>query len=146
MNIMSKIFFADFSEFKEMISYIKEGLMTLNFNDETVNTAHIICDEFITNIIKNAYESDLSDTYSINGANFQKPLKISYSKTEDLKNLSIQLTDWGRPFNPLEYPDDLKDEQTHGGFGIHIAKNLADSIKYQREKGKNILTLFITQK
>ncbi|MGV8124224.1 MAG: ATP-binding protein [Candidatus Xenobiia bacterium LiM19] len=138
---MSRIFTADFSQFRDIISYIREGLLSSGCDDDVVNTAHVICDEFITNIIKNAYHRDVSDTHCIDGTVYAKPLNISYAKT--LNQLSIELTDWGAPFNPLEYSGESSDEETHGGCGIHIARNLADSISYAREADKNILTFFI---
>ncbi|GEM_PF-1325753 len=152
---MSRIFTADLSQFNDIISYIREGLLSLGCDAETVNTAHVICDEFITNIIKNAYHDDVSDTHCIDGASYERPLKISYART--LNQLSIELTDWGLPFNPLEYSNDSSvekaqgddenaqrgDDQAHGGYGIDIAKNLADSITYDREPDRNILTFFI---
>lgn len=138
---MSRIFNAEFSEFKEIISYIKDRLISLNLNDETVNTAHIICDEFVTNVIKNAYQKDASDTYCIDGIYYKKPLRIKLDKT--LNRLSIELSDWGCPFNPLEHDDDISEKESGGGFGIHIAKNLADFIEYERKGDRNILTLYI---
>lgn len=138
---MNRIFAADFSEFKAVISFIKEGLFSLGLNDETINRAHVICDEFITNIIKNAYCDENADTLNINGTDYTKPLQISYYQRAN--TLSIEITDWGRQFNPVEYCQGLIDEENPGGFGIPIAKNLSDEIQYRREYHKNILTISI---
>ena len=137
---MNRIFSAEQSEFKEIISFIKEKLINLNFSEEAINTAHVVFDEFITNIILYAYKNYKRD-YSINGISYEKPLMISFK--ENLKNVIIEIADWGKPFNPLEYDRGFEDAMGAGGFGIHIAKNLAESIKYEREEGKNILTILI---
>jgi len=135
---MSRIFTADFSQLPEIMSVLREGLFSLGCDEDSVNTAHVICDEFITNIIKNAYGGDNSGPISIDGAVYEKPLRISYEKAPD--HVCIEIADRGRPFNPLEYESDFSEE---GGCGIHIARSLADSIAYRRTAGENIVTFCI---
>lgn len=103
-----------------------------------VNTAHVICDEFITNIIKNAYSGNASGSFSIDNAIYDKPLRLSYRKAPD--HICIEIADWGRPFNPLEYESYFSEG---GGCGIHIARGLADSIEYRRTACENIVTFCI---
>ena len=138
---MSKIFTADFQNLSEIISHIRKGIIDLGFDDETVSTAHIVCDEFITNIIKNAYPDKYPDTHCIKGLSYKKPIKISYSKIKN--QLFIKLIDWGVSFNPLKHYDDFEGDQTHGGVGIYIAVNFVNSISYCRENQKNISTFLL---
>jgi len=132
---MSKIFTAEISHLTDIISYIRECLGSLGSDKEAVDTAHVICDEFITNIIKNAYDDD--STRSIDGIVYKNPLHVTCHRNNE--QLTIEFIDWGRPFNPLEYQDEVRDREAEGGFGIHIAKNLASHISYQRQVDKNVL-------
>ena len=62
-------------------------------------------------------------------------------------NMTIQVSDDGKPFNPLKDapPPSLIDENTKaapvGGFGLHLIKNMMDSVTYQHWEGKNHLTM-----
>ena len=58
---------------------------------------------------------------------------------------TIYVEDDGVPFNPLEVkdpetPTDLIDVKI-GGLGIHFIKQLMDDVCYDRNRGKNKLTL-----
>ena len=64
----------------------------------------------------------------------------------DLDNLTIDIWDDGRPFDPLTdapQPDldaSLEDRRV-GGLGIYFAETLMDEMRYEREDGRNHLTL-----
>jgi sigma-B regulation protein RsbU (phosphoserine phosphatase) len=51
-------------------------------------------------------------------------------------------------FDPtlVETPDTslMAEERRVGGLGIHLVRKLMDSVNYEREDGKNILTLVKT--
>ena len=61
------------------------------------------------------------------------------------KEIIIEFEDRGKPYNPLEKPDpDITlsaDEREIGGLGIFMVKNIADTVEYRHEDGKNILVL-----
>ena len=140
---MKKLFTADFSQFTDMISHIREGLTALGCDAATLDRVHVICDEFITNIIKHAYDKESVTIQKIDGRQYTKPLQISCTKASN--QVAVELTDWGHPFNPLEYSGDPTGKRTHGGLGIGIAGNLADSIVYHRTDDTNILTCIVTR-
>ncbi len=62
------------------------------------------------------------------------------------ESLTIEITDDGRPFDPLEdapVPDtsgELGDRHI-GGLGIHLVRTMMDGLEYKREEGKNHLIL-----
>lgn len=141
---MSRIFRADFSRLSEILSHIKGELITSGCGKETVNTAHIICDEFITNIIRYAYAPDIFHIRDMNGKNIENPVEVSF-QTESGR-VSIEISDWGKPFDPLKYGGDSSPGRAHGGFGIRLARDLADSITYRRENRRNILTVSINNR
>ena len=61
-------------------------------------------------------------------------------------HLTIDIWDDGRPFDPLtEAPEpDLDaslDDRRIGGLGVYFAETLMDEMRYEREDGRNHLTL-----
>ena len=59
--------------------------------------------------------------------------------------LKIVIIDWGTPFDPTtkaEVDTTLSaEERPIGGLGIHLVRQIMDSINYERIDGKNVLTL-----
>lgn len=59
--------------------------------------------------------------------------------------LTAEVEDDGRPFNPLEYlaPDTTKPlvERPIGGLGIHLMRRFMDELEYRRHSGKNLLIM-----
>ena len=59
--------------------------------------------------------------------------------------LEFIISDTGTPFDPTakaEVDTTLSaEERTIGGLGIHLVRNIMDSINYERVNGKNILAL-----
>ena len=70
-------------------------------------------------------------------------LKIIWKAFPDMVEIIIETN--GIPFNPLELnsPEDKKEEEEEslGGMGIHLVKNMVDEIKYIRTNNSNILRL-----
>jgi serine/threonine-protein kinase RsbW len=62
----------------------------------------------------------------------------------------IEVTDWGVPFDATVQPaPDVTgplEERPVGGRGIYLMKNMTDEMRYTREGGRNILSLFIRKK
>jgi anti-sigma regulatory factor (Ser/Thr protein kinase) len=91
-------------------------------------------DELVTNIIDYGY------------ADFDEhPIDVTI--TLEGETVIIRLEDDAAPFNILEAPDpELHlplEERTKpiGGMGIHLVKNMVDTIQYVRKGGRNILLL-----
>jgi anti-sigma regulatory factor (Ser/Thr protein kinase) len=60
--------------------------------------------------------------------------------------LTIEITDNGLPFNPLEdAPDPSVDgslqDRDVGGLGVYLVHTLMDEMQYKRAEGRNCLTL-----
>ncbi len=71
-------------------------------------------------------------------------IEVILDSKED--QLTIEITDNGLPFNPLEdAPDPLVDESLQnrnvGGLGVYLVHTLMDEMKYKRAEGRNYLTL-----
>jgi len=94
---------------------------------------HVILDELFSNIVRHGYDANRpTGTVEI-------VLRL------DDRKLRIELTDDGRPFDPLSAaPADLDlppARRPIGGLGIHIIRNLVGEAHYTREGGYNCLTL-----
>ena len=72
--------------------------------------------------------------------------EIEFTLTSDADTVTIEIIDGCQPFNPLtgaRAPDlnaSLFERQI-GGLGIHFAQAMMDDMRYQREEGKNHVTL-----
>ena len=72
--------------------------------------------------------------------------EIEITLTSEEDSLTIEITDDGRPFDPLNdapTPDldaPIEDRRV-GGLGIHLVRTMMDEMHYRREPGKNRLTL-----
>ncbi len=97
-------------------------------------TLDLVMEELILNIITYGYEDDL-----------EHEITISIKTTAD--NIEVEVVDDGRPFNPLaDAPEaDLHSDIKHrrvGGLGIHLVKEMMDTISYHREDDRNHMKLF----
>lgn len=69
--------------------------------------------------------------------------KIWVKITPRSQEISIQVSDDGKPFNPLTEappPPVIQDAAMFapvGGFGLHLIKNMMDSVSYRHSRGRN---------
>jgi len=100
--------------------------------DAVVFAVNLSLDEVVTNVICYAF-SDAQE----------HPIRVRLSLDEDV--LRAEVTDEGRPFNPLNVPapdlDAPVEERRIGGLGMHIVREMMDDLEYRREGSKNVLTL-----
>jgi len=98
------------------------------------NLARLVIEEVATNVLKYAY-----DDTAAHGIWLRLHLEPGA--------LSVVIEDDGRAFNPLEAaPPDLDlplEQREPGGLGIHLVRQLARRIEYQRCEGRNRLTVQI---
>jgi anti-sigma regulatory factor (Ser/Thr protein kinase) len=95
---------------------------------------NLVFDELINNIVSYGYPDQGEHT-------------ISILAEIDASRLKISIEDDGIPFNPFETPDpdisqDIEARQV-GGLGIHLIRHLMDETHYMRERGNNIVTVFL---
>lgn len=89
-------------------------------------------EEIVTNCIHYGYDDEAEHTIVI---------------TLDVQDgtLAVGIVDDGRPFDPLAAPEpDLTiqvQDRRVGGLGIHLLRNLADRIHYERVDGTNRMIL-----
>jgi anti-sigma regulatory factor (Ser/Thr protein kinase) len=95
---------------------------------------NLACDEVIMNAIVHGYED-------------AREHEILVSLALDGESLLLTIVDDVRAFNPLEAPpvdfDTDPLERPVGGLGLHLVRNVMDSIDYRREDGRNVLEMRI---
>jgi serine/threonine-protein kinase RsbW len=101
---------------------------------EIIYKVNLILEEALTNIIKYAYKDTLAHD-------------IRIEMTLNEHELVIEFQDDGEEFDPIcTPPPKLRDsisESPVGGLGIHLIRQMADSIEYQRHQGRNVLRALI---
>ena len=99
---------------------------------EAMYLASLTIEELVTNCIKYGY----SDAH-------EHIVEIVFSVVDGV--LTIDVTDDGHPFNPLDAPGpDLSiapEKRPIGGLGLHLLRELSDEQRYERRDGTNRLTL-----
>jgi anti-sigma regulatory factor (Ser/Thr protein kinase) len=100
--------------------------------DDDVMAINLVLDELLANIIDHGFDDDAEH-------------KIRVTITVEGGELSLEVDDDGRPFDPLQAPPpDLElpiEERPIGGLGIHIVRSLMTTVEYRRRNGRNVLTM-----
>ena len=123
-------------ELERISSALEELGQQDDWPDDLVFRVNLVLEELILNIMD----------YGAEGSDPDIALEIQ----SDGDSISIDLSDRGRPFDPLtEAPEpDLESsvaERRVGGLGVHLTKTLMDEVSYLREADRNRLSM-ITRK
>ena len=98
------------------------------------NRVEIALEELFVNVCRYAY------------AEQDEPgeVTVSYLYRGDPRSISVEIRDFGIPFDPVSYRDPAKpthiDEMSIGGLGIFMARQSMDEFVYEREGEENVLT------
>jgi anti-sigma regulatory factor (Ser/Thr protein kinase) len=122
----------DLSELKLLKQNLENFGRPNGLSNSCINEINIGLDELFTNIVSYGFKDDSDHR-----------IRFNIHLKKDV--LTINVEDDGIPFNPLEIkdpgtPTDLIDVKI-GGLGIHFVKQLMDDVCYDRNQGKNRLTL-----
>jgi sigma-B regulation protein RsbU (phosphoserine phosphatase) len=122
----------DIHEVSKLNAFQKSFYEKLNIEKSLARRLQLAVEETVVNVIDYAYP------IGING-------DITVKMMWNGNTLKIVVVDTGVMFDPtlVETPDTslMVEERRVGGLGIHLVRKLMDSVNYEREDGKNILTL-----
>ena len=122
---------ASFSKITEIADFIEKSLLEEKIPQNIIFPIGLAVDEITNNIMMYAYE------------NKEGTLSISLTVTHE--EISIEILDHGKQFNPLSFPPpDLTQEAEKrriGGLGIHLVRKVMDEVQYKHHDGQNILTI-----
>ena len=122
----------DIEEVPQLAAFVDEVCEIVGFDMSTTMSLNLALEEAVVNVMSYAYPSGTVGNVNIEAVANESRLKFIIS-------------DWGTPFDPTaekEVDTTLSaEERPIGGLGIHLVRQIMDSINYERINGKNVLTL-----
>ena len=119
-------------EVPQLATFVEEICETIGIDMSTAMSLNLAIEEAVVNVMDYAYPAGTKGNINIE------------AKANDHR-LKFIITDWGTPFDPTEKSEVdttlSAEERPIGGLGIHLVRQIMDSINYERTDGKNVLTL-----
>lgn len=119
-------------EVPRLTAFVQEVCETVGFNDSQNMQIQIAIEEAVVNVMNYAYPPGQYGDVTIEAASNDVQLKFT-------------IIDTGKPFDPTVQPEAdttlPANERRIGGLGIHIVRQIMDSINYERIDNLNVLTL-----
>lgn len=120
------------SDLEEVNKRCARFLKQFNISEDIVKKVRLSCDELLNNIISFAYDDQ-----------GEHEINVGLALCDD--RLAITISDDGRPFNPFrqDIPDTEAslEDRVIGGLGIYLVRTSMNKVAYQRQTGKNVVTL-----
>lgn len=120
------------SEAARLVDIIEEYGKEYSISGKSLYNIKLALEELFVNIVLYGYDDDGEH-------------EVTIVITKDGSELTVEIRDDGKPFNPLEAPaPDLEmpvEEREPGGLGIHLVRHISKGIEYRREGAHNILVL-----
>jgi anti-sigma regulatory factor (Ser/Thr protein kinase) len=122
-----------------LMAVIRAYSAPFGLSGKTRFAVELILEEVVTNVIHHAF--DEADTAA--GKSQQIAVSLAVADAE----VHLRVEDGGRPFNPLSAPRQKVDqpfmERLQGGLGIHLVRQMMNSMAYRREANRNIFEIWI---
>lgn len=120
------------SEISRLEGFMDHVASETGIDPGTASAINLALEEAVANVIDYAYPEGV-----------EGPVELEFKNTP--RRLTFILTDEGKEFDPTAAPEvDINADVEHrriGGLGIHLVRNIMDSVSYLRKDGKNILTM-----
>jgi anti-sigma regulatory factor (Ser/Thr protein kinase) len=119
------------------ISRVNEALDALagqeeSLTEQAVVATKIVLEELLSNVIKYGLEEG-------NPREIEIEIKVAEGQ------ITATIVDDGEEFDPFEVPapdtDQAIEDRQIGGLGIHIVRQMMDSVTYERVDNKNVVTV-----
>lgn len=122
----------DLAELARLAEPVRDFCRSHGVDDEACHDILLAMDEAVSNTIRHGYDD-------------QAPHDIQVRVGLENRELFLEVEDDARPFNPLEAPEpDVSlpiEERPEGGLGIHLLRQLMNSMEYRRKDGRNVLRM-----
>ena len=122
----------DINDVPRLADFVDEVCEALELDMSLSMSLNLAIEEAVVNVMEYAYPTDTKGEVHLD------------VKTED-NCLIFVISDSGIPFDPtVQHEVDTTltaEDRPIGGLGIHLVRQIMDSINYVRKDGKNILTL-----
>ena len=122
----------DVNEVPRLSEFVEQACEAVGFDMGTTMQMNLAMEEAVVNVMQYAYPSETKGDICVEAQVNDQRLKFT-------------ITDSGNPFDPTlkaEIDTTLSaEERGIGGLGIHLMRQIMDSINYERIDGKNVLTL-----
>ena len=123
----------DRAEIPRLAAFVDAFCQPLGAAKEDLTSFHLAMEEAVTNVIHHGYVDGQAHKFT-----------VSLEAAPGGKVTAI-VSDDAPAFDPLARPPvDTTlplEERPIGGLGVHLIRNLMDSVHYERRAGRNILTL-----
>ncbi|MBQ7686636.1 MAG: SpoIIE family protein phosphatase [Bacteroidaceae bacterium] len=122
----------DIQEVPQLAAFVDEVCEAVGFNPAVTMQMNLALEEAVVNVMNYAYPRGIRG-------------KVTIDASANDVRLKFTIIDRGRPFDPTVQADvdttlSVK-ERPIGGLGIHIVRQIMDSINYERIDAQNVLTL-----
>jgi anti-sigma regulatory factor (Ser/Thr protein kinase) len=122
----------DLAELERVAGLVERFGAEHGLPEHAVFEINLALDEVLTNVISYGHDD---------GGRHEIEVRLAAGRGE----VAIEVTDDGRPFDPLSAPEPATDvplaERPVGGLGIHMVRKLMDRIEYRRDGARNVLTM-----
>ena len=123
----------DIAEVPRLQAFIDKACQAAGFDMAIAMQVNLAAEEAVVNVMNYAYPYGAKGTVELNA-------------TASSGSLTLTIADAGAPFDPTTADKaDITlaaEERPIGGLGIHLVRQIMDSISYQRtDDGHNVLTM-----
>jgi anti-sigma regulatory factor (Ser/Thr protein kinase) len=122
----------DLGETARLGPWVESFAQSAGLSSSVQNAVDLSLVEWVTNIISYGYE-DRGEHW------------IAVRLEAGDGQVRLEVEDDGREFNPLQHPPvdttEPLESRPVGGLGIHMIRQLMDTVEYQRRSGRNLLVL-----
>jgi len=127
----------DTQDVPRLITFVDEASQLAGFSSEDTAKVRLAVEEVVVNVMNYAYPADTHGDVTVEASLYDT-------------NLTFRIIDNGVPFDPTALPEVDTTlparERAIGGLGIHLVRQIMDTIQYERMGSLNVLTLIINRK
>lgn len=120
------------AELERLEAWLREAAGRHGIAESQALAVNLALEELLTNVIDHGHADELEHEIEIR----------LFAKDGDL---TVEFSDDGRPFNPLDVPQpDLLaplEERGVGGLGVHLVRSFVDELDYRRAGSRNVTRL-----